>query len=198
MLKALECENFREVLSNNVIIIGANGNKYGNYITFSCEVGYNINNGSSTRICLKNGKWSGKSPTCSLVYCGLPKNGKNSYWEFGVTGTIANYFCNKGFKESEGNKTRICTVDSTDHTIKWMGAPLECVELSCEKFNLTNATAEITSYKIGSFAYLECKSGYRAVGGNYIRTCSEYGTWTGQELICHCKIKLLYCISYLL
>ena len=53
--------------------------------------------------------------------------------------------------------------------------------------NLTNATAEVSSLKFGSVAHLQCKEGYRVVKGNFIRTCSETGGWSGEELICHCK-----------
>lgn len=45
---------------------------------------------------------------------------------YGETSTIANYYCNRGFKESLGDKVRTCAVDPIDQKIKWTGNPLEC------------------------------------------------------------------------
>jgi hypothetical protein len=56
----------------------------------------------------------------------MPKSGRNSYWKFGDTPTAAFYYCNKGFKEVDGDKVRSCSVDPTDQKIKWKGSPLSC------------------------------------------------------------------------
>ena len=134
----------------------------------------------------------------------------NSYWEFGATSAIARYFCNKGFRGESGDQQRSCYVDPSDQVIKWLGSPLNCTgnlatsgelfeynfktaswvfetDVACEGFNLTNTTVEVSSYKFGSVAIFQCKPGYRAVAGNFVRTCSEYGTWSGEELKCECK-----------
>lgn len=64
----IECEKPNEQINEEVVVLKSNGNKYGNYIHYGCKTGYNINNGSSFRTCLKDGKWSGKSPICSRNY----------------------------------------------------------------------------------------------------------------------------------
>lgn len=56
----------------------------------------------------------------------MPKSGKNSYWRFGDTPTVAYYSCNKGFADSQGDRVRSCTVDPVDQKIKWKGSPLSC------------------------------------------------------------------------
>ena len=61
-----------------------------------------------------------------VIYCGLPGKGVNSYWEFGETSSIANYFCNRGYDYESGDKQRNCYVDSADKKIKWLGIPLVC------------------------------------------------------------------------
>lgn len=197
-MKDAECDSVREKISESVSILGSNGNRYGNYISFGCKLGYNINNGSSTRICLQNGRWSGITPKCSLVHCGLPKNGNNSYYKFGETATIANYYCNKGFIEKSGDKTIICAVDPFEKKPRWTGRALACEETTCENLTSLNATVDLKSNKLGSVAILQCKPGYRAVKGNYIRTCSEYGTWTGEDLICICEFFLFKILKFVI
>ena len=71
--------------------------------------------------------------------------GQNSYWKFGETSTVVYYFCDNGFKELEGKKTLICSVDAISHTPKWNGKPLSCtgkstisIELKKKAFNIFN------------------------------------------------------------
>lgn len=57
----------------------------------------------------------------------MPKSGKNSFWRFGETPTVAYYSCNKGFADAKGDRVRSCSVDPNDQqSIKWKGAPLSC------------------------------------------------------------------------
>lgn len=67
----------------------------------------------------------------------MPKNGKNSFWKFGDTPTVAYYSCNKGFSELNGDKVITCSYDSNEHRIKWKGNPLSC------KGNLINFLLQI-------------------------------------------------------
>jgi hypothetical protein len=50
------------------------GNNYtfGNSIIYECNSGYTLR-GDRSRICLKNGIWSGRAPSCSVVTCQLPE-----------------------------------------------------------------------------------------------------------------------------
>ena len=36
--------------------------------TYTCESGYRLKNGDSSRICLPSGLWSGKEPSCERKY----------------------------------------------------------------------------------------------------------------------------------
>lgn len=56
----------------------------------------------------------------------MPEVGKNSFWKFGEIPTVAYYYCNKGYKEADGDKVRTCWVDPADHMNKWKGTPLNC------------------------------------------------------------------------
>ena len=43
--------------------VSQSGNRFGDVVTFKCNVGYNLN-GSETRTCQADGFWSGKQPSC--------------------------------------------------------------------------------------------------------------------------------------
>lgn len=78
--QAIECDLITTAnLSENVIIVQSTGNKYGNYISFGCKIGYNINNGSSLRVCGADGKWSGQFPQCSCKLISSPNRHKIIY-----------------------------------------------------------------------------------------------------------------------
>ena len=41
---------------------------YSSIVTYTCDHGYYISNGNSSRYCTESGTWSGTKPTCSSKY----------------------------------------------------------------------------------------------------------------------------------
>ena len=94
-----------------------NSTTVGSTVTYTCNTGYRMTAGNSSRTCLFGGHWSGSHPTCSsenskimLGSCGTPRsltNGQTSYTSTTVW-SIVTYTCDPGYVMTAGNSSRIC------------------------------------------------------------------------------------------
>ncbi|XP_022248470.1 complement factor B-like [Limulus polyphemus] len=104
---------------------GAGPFNIGDRVTFSCFSDYRIL-GSEERICLGNGRWSGRLATCdhSRYYCpdpGVPINGFKSGNSYNLGDTVQ-FSCKAGHSEI-GSSNRTC---QSNH--KWSGEQQFCLE----------------------------------------------------------------------
>uniref|UniRef100_A0A669EIE7 C3/C5 convertase n=1 Tax=Oreochromis niloticus TaxID=8128 RepID=A0A669EIE7_ORENI len=95
-----------------------------NETTYECYSGYTMR-GSATRVCLKNGKWSGSTPICSRDsgdHCanpGIPPGASRVGNMFGIDDTVR-YTCN-GNLFLVGSSERVCQENS-----QWSGNEPAC------------------------------------------------------------------------
>ncbi|XP_030601980.1 complement factor B-like [Archocentrus centrarchus] len=95
-----------------------------NETTYECYSGYKMR-GSAKRVCLKNGKWSGSTPICSLDsgdHCadpGIPPGASRDGNIFGVDDTVR-YTCNSNLF-LVGSKERVCQENG-----QWTGEEPQC------------------------------------------------------------------------
>ncbi|XP_064386053.1 sushi, von Willebrand factor type A, EGF and pentraxin domain-containing protein 1-like [Halichondria panicea] len=174
---------------------------------YSCNPGYTLIGGSSTRVvCMIGGIWSGSTPNCEAIACPpllTITNGMISYFPDVTSdydlGTEATYTCEAGFY-LEGNEVRVCMDDDGMDTIGvWSGQEPSCVRStaapppSCS--DLTNPTNGMIGYNIeaasprpvDTVATYTCVTGY-TLNGNTMRTCMSDGVWSGSAPVCQQKL----------
>jgi len=104
---------------------------------FRCERGFVLTGGQrvTTRLCTRNGTWTGDPPACTYVDCGTPaliENG-NFVMQNNVTsyfGSITTYSCNVGWK-LEGFDRRSCSADGI-----WTPEAPVCRETLCKELTI--------------------------------------------------------------
>jgi len=62
---AIECVRLTSPLNGFVSLEGV---RLGSEATYSCEEGFGLTGGSSTRVCESDGDWSGTAPICKSKY----------------------------------------------------------------------------------------------------------------------------------
>ncbi|XP_064394225.1 uncharacterized protein LOC135341566 isoform X3 [Halichondria panicea] len=156
--------------------------------TFNSRAAYSCNNGfllvgQTTRVCQRNGEWSGKAPVCKNQ-CPNLRHPENGLVRFGSQGRSVGaevwYSCNSGYILT-GTESRECQRDLT-----WSGespickaAPHSCSQLSSP----ANGKVWFSSTSIGSIAKYTCSSGYTLSGSVY-RKCLSTSEWHGSAPIC--------------
>jgi hypothetical protein len=168
----------------------ANGNvstpggvEYTDVATYSCNSGYVLTSGSSSRICDLTGAWTGSAAVCTPVSCGglsNPSNGSVSLPDGSFFGATARYRCDAGYRLA-GPETRSCL-----ETGAWSGVATLCEPVSCGPLvnpgNGTVATPDGTEYTdVGLYS---CNSGYVLTSGSSSRICDATGSWSGTPPSC--------------
>jgi len=160
--------------------VTTSGTSFGSTATYSCNPGYNLSS-TAGRTCLADGTWSGTTPGCTPVDCGLPPGlGYTGSVSSSATiyGSTATYTCSQGYSMT-GAKTRTCQTDGT-----WSGTIPSCNVVDCGGApNLSNATSSTTGTTYNSIVTYTCKTGYSMVG-NPTRTCLADGTWSTPAPAC--------------
>lgn len=105
------------------LLVDISSNSVGATAQYSCPRGrYLVGNG--TRVCLKNGQWGGRRPSCKLVDCDRPKAIENGRVivvnESTVYGSSVEYHCIPNFARI-GPYLRKCMDDG-----KWSGEAPRC------------------------------------------------------------------------
>ncbi|CAH1248684.1 CSMD1 [Branchiostoma lanceolatum] len=166
---------------------------YGDQVTFSCAIGFQLNN-SDVRVCGDNGIWSGEQPTCEDVECSLlPTPSNSNMIVSGVSfGDTANITCEPGYDLVSGD-----TVRTYQASGEWSGTPGLCQKkcyvqpsLQYGTYNGTicyNETISIQceeGYCFGSTALISCNLGYKLNGDADILYCNSSGVWEGEIQTC--------------
>ena len=90
---------------------------------YSCDTGYELMGGSAQRTCQSNGHWSGKSPSCSPLFCPTLLPPDNGYIQLpcaGVYQSQCNVRCFDGFQLADTNDTTsqvTCSLSSSNDTV---------------------------------------------------------------------------------
>ncbi|CAI8036485.1 CUB and sushi domain-containing protein 3, partial [Geodia barretti] len=147
--------------------------------TYSCNDGYSLE-GDSTRTCLASGLWSGRSPQCTVVDCGVlvdPTSGAVTLSNTTFTSS-ATYSCNDGYS-LVGDSTRTCLASGL-----WSGIAPNCTVVDCGGLpDPENGAATVTDTIFNSTATFSCNDGYNLVGEE-TRRCLASGSWSGSAPNC--------------
>ncbi|XP_057653656.1 sushi, von Willebrand factor type A, EGF and pentraxin domain-containing protein 1 [Diorhabda carinulata] len=171
-------------------------------IEYHCEVGH-VLIGESAHVCNKNGDWSGTTPICEYIDCGMVPdipNGRITY----VNGTTylnseLYYSCYKNYRLS-GVQRRTCLENR-----EWSDYEPKCEEIKCPEpilaphsilsvtsndrlhartlIRTSDSSNSASSYKIGALVKYRCERGYKIMG-EALSTCEDTGKWTGSVPEC--------------
>ncbi|XP_076868457.1 CUB and sushi domain-containing protein 3 isoform X4 [Brachyhypopomus gauderio] len=161
-------------------------------VMYSCSAPYLLV-GSTTRICLADGTWSGSQPRCiepTSTTCenpGSPEYGSlNATLGFKV-GSVVRFHCQTGHLLL-GSTTRTCQPDLT-----WSGSQPECIPHSCKQPR-SPLHANVVSMDLPTLGYTliySCQPGFLLTGGSEHRVCRPDGSWTGKVPVCRIGSKHL-------
>ena len=119
----VSCGGLTPPANGNVSTPG--GVEYTDVATYSCNSGYVLTSGSSSRLCDASGSWSGSAAGCTPVDCGAlsdPENGAVVVAAGTSLGAAASYTCLEGYALS-GSATRTCEVTGAWSPSAPNGAP---------------------------------------------------------------------------
>ncbi|XP_052796583.1 sushi, von Willebrand factor type A, EGF and pentraxin domain-containing protein 1-like isoform X2 [Mya arenaria] len=152
---------------------------YGAFAVYDCQRGFHIE-GSRTRQCQANERWSSPVPTCILTDCGnltSPINGDVLY-----TATLfddcATYSCNVGY-EVVGERRVCCQENAT-----WTSMDTVCIIKDCGQVHSPeNGNISLTTTVYSSSVYFTCDIGYDLNGSSEI-VCLASGSWNATAPYC--------------
>ncbi|KAI0221221.1 Sushi, von Willebrand factor type A, EGF and pentraxin domain-containing protein 1 [Lamellibrachia satsuma] len=157
---------------------------YGDVVTYSCNTGYTLTGGDSSRTCRYN-YWSGSLPSCRVITCGglsAPSHGSvsRSGYEYG---DVASYSCFTGYRLTGGQPSRNC--GSSGY---WSGNKPSCTRISCGRPSApAHGSVSGSRYQYGDVIRYSCYSGYTLTGGSTARKCAVSGNggyWNGMKPSC--------------
>ncbi|XP_035675655.1 sushi, von Willebrand factor type A, EGF and pentraxin domain-containing protein 1-like [Branchiostoma floridae] len=153
----------------------------GDTVTFSCDTGYEITSGSSSRTCQSTQTWTGTQPTCTKIKCptvSAPANGNMvGSIEFGDQ---LQFSCSLGH-QLIGSSTLTCQADQT-----WDGAVTTCSPIQCPPLQSPQNGQVSGGSSYGDTSTYTCDIGYLPFG--YSTTeCLSTGTWSSQPPQCILK-----------
>ncbi|KAM9317096.1 CUB and sushi domain-containing protein 1 [Gastrophryne carolinensis] len=172
----------------------AEGRLNGKSFTYKSEVSFQCRSpfilvGSSRRMCLSDGTWSGVQPTCidpSHNTCrdpGTPHYGMQNSSKAYEIGSSVFFRCRKGY-HIQGSTTRNCLANLT-----WSGTQPECIPHACRQPE-TPLHADVKAIDLPTLGYTliyTCQPGYFLAGGSEHRTCKSDTKWTGKPPFCKSK-----------
>jgi formylglycine-generating enzyme required for sulfatase activity len=179
-----------EPLSCGALTAPANGSvatptgvEYTDVAVYSCNSGYVLSGGTSSRTCDSTGTWTGTPAICSPVSCGVlsnPPNGSVSLPDGSTLGATAQYRCDAGYALA-GPETRTCQAVGT-----WSGVATLCEPVSCGPLSApaNGSVTTPTGLDYQDEATYFCNAGYVLAGGTPVRRCDATGAWTGEQAVC--------------
>ncbi|XP_064397067.1 CUB and sushi domain-containing protein 1-like isoform X5 [Halichondria panicea] len=158
---------------------------FGSEAIYSCITGFEIVQGSASRICQASGSWNGTQPSCERVNCGSPSSVSNGSVTVGLTtfNSLAGYGCDDGFLlDPPSQEIRSCTANRV-----WSGPdptcnPVDCGFLAPPLFGSVELK-QVNQTSLGAVANYACLRGYQLLG-NSSRTCLANGEWSSIEPLC--------------
>jgi formylglycine-generating enzyme len=155
---------------------------YGSTAIYSCmTAGYTLSGGAA-RICQSSGSWSGGTPTCVPVDCGVlsaPDNGA-VVAPTTTSSSTATYSCRTAGYILSGAATRTCQSSGT-----WSGSAPTCVPVDCGTLTApTNGAVVVPTTTYGSTATYSCTTAGYTLFGGAVRTCQSNGTWSESAPSC--------------
>ncbi|XP_046570569.1 protein lev-9-like isoform X1 [Haliotis rubra] len=153
---------------------------------YYCDQGYHLA-GREERVCLPDGQWDGKDPTCEEVVCGLPPNVDHATHDAPTdqmqfpAGTQLTYTCEFGYYR-EGIPRAVCSGAEG----QWIGPKMSCKARDCgSPGELVNGWRNPGyRFTFPSRVTYHCNEGYELVGKGF-RECQANGDWSGSLPTCN-------------
>ncbi|XP_074641309.1 sushi, von Willebrand factor type A, EGF and pentraxin domain-containing protein 1-like [Tubulanus polymorphus] len=151
-------------------------------VKYRCDIGYRVSN-TKPVICLPNGFWSSRPPSCNIVNCTTPPPMlPNSHMGYRTSyyGSKVKYTCLTGYY-SRGSMKLKCSENG-----EWIGEKPKCEKVMCKApHSLENGHIGIIDKQYGfksKITYV-CNVGFKLVGSHH-RTCQNNNKWSGKEPVC--------------
>ncbi|XP_075158690.1 CUB and Sushi multiple domains furrowed [Haematobia irritans] len=168
-------------ITHGKMTLATNATYYGAAALYECDANFKLD-GVSRRLCTEDGSWSHDAPQCVEITCDEPDLTESLIVEAGErsVGSLAKFRCQRG-RSMTGNDTRTCQKNG-----KWSGKSPTCKPVDCGRpLAIENGRVivvnETTIY--GGSAEYHCVPGFNRIG-QYLRKCTEDGTWSGDEPRC--------------
>ncbi|XP_061133183.1 sushi, von Willebrand factor type A, EGF and pentraxin domain-containing protein 1 isoform X1 [Syngnathus typhle] len=149
-------------------------------VSYKCEEGFVLNNGTATLRCLPGGEWEppARRVACVPVRCSQPGAIDRGYVSGSdyAFGAVVAYSCDKGFL-IRGEKRRTCRADG-----EWAGALPVCVPVSCSPPPpLKNGYVQVRGrFTFNSKVIYACNAGYKLLGRPE-RVCQANRQWSDKD-----------------
>ncbi|KAL5013077.1 hypothetical protein ScPMuIL_011628 [Solemya velum] len=164
------------VLSQNMI---------GSRAVYRCDRGYFLA-GRMERVCLSDGMWGGREPSCEKVTCPQPQRVQHATFEGASndqerypTGTQLTYVCEFGYSK-EGDPRAMCSGSG-----EWVGLTVRCIPRNCgHPGGIENGYRQGYSFEYPHRVIFHCNEGYEMIGGGPMRNCEASGVWSGSTPEC--------------
>ncbi|KAG1682277.1 CUB and sushi domain-containing protein 2 [Nymphon striatum] len=173
---------YPEPIFQGFLKLATNTTYYGSTVEYGCIPNYKLV-GPPRRLCLENGEWSHRVPSCEEIKCSAPDSVEFILPISGVlfsVGDVVIYRCQKGYR-LEGNSTRQC-----DRKGKWTKNIPSCEIVDCGSPTLINNGKGYLvngTMTYGSLVDYECLPGFQLVGDDS-RKCLDTGAWSGLDPRC--------------
>ncbi len=157
-----------------------NGTRFEDFVNYKCDIGHRLI-GEETRNCIENGTWTGRTPRCEIITCGVPTQIAHSVLETRDIYTYGEYFsldCLEGYR-LRGKKSFLCQADGS-----WETLEAECVLQTCSfvgtGHTLINGSSFLfnnpVDYDYGTIVQFSCERGFELQGASVV-TCSANNSW---------------------
>ncbi|XP_019647923.1 PREDICTED: LOW QUALITY PROTEIN: sushi, von Willebrand factor type A, EGF and pentraxin domain-containing protein 1-like [Branchiostoma belcheri] len=153
----------------------------GDTVTFSCDPGYEISSGSSSRTCQSSQTWTGTQPTCTKIQCPSVSAPANGNMAGGIEfGDQLQFSCSSGY-QLVGSSTLTCQADQT-----WDGTAPTCSAIHCQPLQPPQNGQVTGGSSFGDTNTYTCDIGYLLFGDS-TSYCLSTGTWSSQPPQCTLK-----------
>ena len=127
---------------HEILLLPVNGNvscptgrRTNDTCSYSCNTGYQLMDGSSQRTCQSNGRWSGRSPSCSPLPCQMIPAPKNGYLQLpcaGVYQSQCTIRCFDGYvlNNTDNTTSRVTCGLTVNNETKWSDIQ-SCISKQC-------------------------------------------------------------------
>ena len=153
------CSNLTLINGNITYNAGSPDSRpIGTTATYTCNTGYTLTGGTTTRVCVTGGNWNGSTPTCQGEFC-----------------------------SSYAVRIQIRNVLLCIDTGPTAAPPTTCSDLTNLTNGMINYTMGTASLRpVHTVAVFRCNTGY-TLNKNATKICGNDGMWRGSDPVCQRK-----------